>query len=72
MKRSAYYAKVEKRNFKLRFIWQVGKMQIFQRSIGREGERNNKNCTNSILQKDKNEYRLSDWRNTPYDIELTQ
>ena len=42
MKRSAHYAKVEKRNFKLRFIWQVGKMQIFQRSIGREAERNNK------------------------------
>ena len=42
MKRSAYYAKVEKRNFKLRFIWQVGKMQIFQRLRGRNAERNSK------------------------------
>ena len=42
MKRSAYYVKVEEWNFKLRFIWQVGKMQIFQRSIGREAERNSK------------------------------
>ena len=61
MKIAAYYAKVEKRNFKLRFIWQVGKMQIFQRSRGRNAERNSKkSCTNTILQKDKNGHRRSD------------
>ena len=42
MKRSAYYAKVEKRNFKLRFIWQVGEMRIFQRLRGKGAERNSK------------------------------
>lgn len=43
-------------------------------TVNRERSRTEqqKNCTNNILQKDKNEYRLSDWRNTPYNIELIQ